>query len=208
MSRIALASAGADRALWLAALALDGRIGRMVLGASEPMLGQLRLAWWRDQLDNDPVDRPRGDPLLDQIGEHWVGAEGALRALVDGWEALLGERPLREADAAAFVEGRAAMAAGLAIRLSRKEARGEAERAGRLWACADLAAAASEESENRLARSLATDILAPPLRLPRKLRPLTVMGGLARRALRRESRAMLGDRLSPLVALRLGLLGR
>ena len=65
VSRIAFASTGRNRDPWLAALALDGRIGRMVLGASEPMLGQVRLAWWRDQLGKPIGDRPRGDPLLD-----------------------------------------------------------------------------------------------------------------------------------------------
>ena len=75
VSRIAFASTGRNRDPWLAALALDGRIGRMVLGASEPMLGQVRLAWWRDQLGKPIGDRPRGDPLLDLIGQCWHGRD-------------------------------------------------------------------------------------------------------------------------------------
>ena len=96
VARIALASAGRNRSVWLAAFALDGRIGRMVLGASEPLLGQMRLAWWRDQLALPESARPQGDPLLDLIGTEWAGHERALSDLVDGWEALLGERPLSE----------------------------------------------------------------------------------------------------------------
>ena len=75
VSRIALASAGSRRDIWLAAFALDGRIGRMVLGASEPMLGQMRLAWWRDQLGAPASARPQGDLLLDLIGRTWAGNE-------------------------------------------------------------------------------------------------------------------------------------
>jgi len=86
VSRIALASAGSRRDIWLAAFALDGRIGRMVLGASEPMLGQMRLAWWRDQLGAAASARPQGDLLLDLIGRTWAGNELPLLALVDGWE--------------------------------------------------------------------------------------------------------------------------
>ena len=44
--------------------------------------------------------------------------------------------------------------------------------------------------------------------LPAALRPLAVIEGLARRSLRAGGGPMLGDRLSPLVALRLGLFGR
>lgn len=208
VSRIAFASTGRNRDPWLAALALDGRIGRMVLGASEPMLGQVRLAWWRDQLGKPTRDRPRGDPLLDLIGQRWHGREAALLALVDGWEALLGDRPLAQADMARFVEGRGALAKGLAQLLSQARHEPEAERAGKLWALADLAIHAQAEEE----RSSALDQGAPharrPLSLPRSMRPLAVIGGLARRSLRGEGAAMLGDRFSPLVALRLGMVGR
>jgi len=208
VSRIAFASTGRNRGPWLAALALDGRIGRMVLGASEPMLGQVRLAWWRDQLGKPIDDRPRGDPLLDLIGQCWHGDEAALLALVDGWEALLGDRPLAQADMMRFVEGRGALARGLAHLLSQVRYEPEAERAGRLWALADLAIHAQAEEE----RSSALDQGAPharrPLSLPRSMRPLAVIGGLARRSLRSGGAAMLGDRFSPLVALRLGMVGR
>jgi len=90
--RVALSSASAHRDIWLAAFALDGRVGRMVLGASEPMLGQMRVAWWRDQLSKLVNDRPRGDQLLDLIGTNWNQNEAALVDLIDGWEALLWQK--------------------------------------------------------------------------------------------------------------------
>ena len=208
VSRIAFASTGRNRDPWLAALALDGRIGRMVLGASEPMLGQVRLAWWRDQLGK-PIDhRPRGDPLLDLIGQCWHGREAALLALVDGWEALLGDRPLAQADMIRFVEGRGALAKGLAHLLSHPDHAPEAERAGKLWAFADLAIHAQAEGERSHALEQGVPHARQSLQLPRTMRPLAVIGGLAQRSLRSGGAAMLGDRFSPLVALRLGMVGR
>ena len=205
VARVALASAGRNRKVWLAALALDGRIGRMVLGASEPMLGQIRLAWWRDQLGQRLSERPQGDPLLDLIGAEWSNHETALIALVDGWEALLGERPLPEADLGRFIEGRATLAQGLAARLGEKASAPEARKAGAFWARADIAGHALDDAE----REFALDhTLSTGLRLPRSLRPLAVIGGLARRSLRNRGAPMLGDRWSPLAALRLGMIGR
>jgi phytoene synthase len=208
VSRIAFASTGRNRDPWLAALALDGRIGRMVLGASEPMLGQVRLAWWRDQLGKPIDDRPRGDPLLDLIGQCWHGREAALLALVDGWEALLGDRPLAEADMMRFVAGRGDLARGLVDLLSHPDHALEAARAGELWALADLAIHAQGEDERSYALEQGAHRANRPLSLPRTTRPLAVIGGLARRSLRADGAAMLGDRFSPLVALRLGMVGR
>ena len=54
------------------------------------MLGQLRLAWWRDRLNDDPAKWPKGEPLLGRLGS-WGERSRALVPLVDGWEALLGE---------------------------------------------------------------------------------------------------------------------
>ncbi len=208
VSRIALASAGRDRDLWLAAFALDGRIGRMVLGATEPMLGQMRLAWWRDQFGQPVTARPDGDPLLDLIGRSWEGCERALRDLVDGWEALLSPRPLSEADSASFVAGRSSLARALADRVGSPTAANEAERAGTLWALAYLAVHTQEPDERAAVLDRAAEIARQNLRLPRPMRPLSVIGGLARRSLNSGGRPLLGDRLSPLIALRLGLFGR
>ncbi|MBO6768606.1 MAG: hypothetical protein JJ901_09960 [Erythrobacter sp.] len=180
----------------------------MVLGTSEPLLGQMRLAWWRDQLGKTVSQRPRGDVLLDLLGQAWEGGEPALLALVDGWEALLSPRPLEDAAMARFVDGRAALATGLAERAGQSASRPEAQRAGKLWAFADLAIRAQDETERDAALDHGIRLAEQRLALPGELRPLAVIGGLARRSLRSGGREMLGDRFSPLVALRLGLFGR
>ena len=49
-------------------LELDGRLARIVSATTEPMLGQMRLAWWRDALGMAVSERPQGDAVLDGIG--------------------------------------------------------------------------------------------------------------------------------------------
>jgi hypothetical protein len=86
----------------------------VVRTAREPMLAQLKLAWWRDRLAADPAVWPKGEPLLARLAQ-WREPAG-LGALVDGWESLLGEPPLGAGELAAFSEGRAAGRAGCAAR--------------------------------------------------------------------------------------------
>ena len=71
------------------ALQLDRRLARIVARTTEPMLGQMRLAWWREALAKPPGDRPRGDLVLDGISLHWAGHEAGLLPLVDAWEVLV-----------------------------------------------------------------------------------------------------------------------
>src|SRR5580765_716653 len=78
-----------SRGLWLGLFALDARLGGVVSEAREPMLAQIKLAWWREDLSKPTVSRRKGEPLLEML-EAW-GDEGAgLAALVDGWEVLIG----------------------------------------------------------------------------------------------------------------------
>jgi phytoene synthase len=78
-----------------------------VAGTREPVLAQLRLAWWRDRLAEPAENWPRGEPLLAAL-TCWQGRHGALAGLVDGWEALLGEAPLAAPALMQLVDGRAA----------------------------------------------------------------------------------------------------
>ena len=84
----------------------------------------------------------------------------------------------------------------------------DVRRAGTLWALADLAINARDEAELSRAVKLGAAEGTNGLRLSRDMRPLAVIAGLARRSLRFRGRPMLGDRASPLIALRLSLIGR
>ena len=72
------------------------------------MLGQMRLAWWRDALGKPVGERPRGDAVLDGIGLHWQGREASLVAMVDAWEVLVTAQAIGGDEAAAFGTGRGA----------------------------------------------------------------------------------------------------
>jgi phytoene synthase len=161
--------------------------------AREPMLAQIRLAWWRERLAEPAERRPAGEPLLALLGDR----AKAFGPLVDGWEALLGDAPLPRAALADFADGRAQALGGLAEVLG--SAREASETAGRCWALADLAGRLSDPEERAQVAALRAEAPAFPS-LPRAMRPLVVLDGLASR-----------NRNGPttlLTAMRLGIFGR
>jgi phytoene synthase len=203
--RLALAYAGAaQRAVFLGFFALDARLAGIVRGASEPLLGQLQLAWWRDQLALPVEKRPRGEPLLAVLAE-WRGEQKALSDLVDGWELLLAESRLEVAALASHGQARAGAMAAAARLLGAGRHADEARRAGLGWALADLAGRLGQGEESAGARELAAQQDWNTARLPRSLRPLTVLYGLARRG--RGAKELLDGPLALGAALRLGLFG-
>ncbi|WP_395628443.1 hypothetical protein [Sphingorhabdus sp.] len=73
-------------------LQLDGRFADIVRKAREPMIAQIKLAWWRDAFATEPALRPKGEPLLQAIGACGESIKlSALQDLVSAWELLLGE---------------------------------------------------------------------------------------------------------------------
>ena len=194
LQRLALAYAPARaRAPTLALLALDGRLAGIVRNSREPSLAQLRLAWWREQLQVDFTVWPRGEPLLAALAS-WRGNHAALVALVDGWEYLTGPAPLPESDLLQFAGGRGEAFAGLANVLGTPF--DPARRLGRQWALADLMCRVGHPEERAAAERLLV-AEGPSPRVPRVLRPLAVLHGLARK-----------PTYGLFTAMRLGLLGR
>jgi phytoene synthase len=205
--RLALAYAPARaRPAWLALLALDARLGQHVRAGREPILAQIRLAWWRDRLREPAAAWPLGEPVLAALSA-WHGKHDQLGKLVDGWEMLLGEAPLAPAALEAFVSGRAAAMQALALVLDHPDAATTAHRAGSGWAMADLAAHLSHPDERAAAGALAERHDWRRARLPRVLRPLTVLHGLGARAVLRRDRAAMRGRGDFVAAMRLGILG-
>jgi phytoene synthase len=205
--RLALSYAPAGtRPLFLGLFALDTRLAGIIRQGKEPMLAQMRLAWWRDVLAKEVDLRPSGEPLL-EILKIWGGEEAALRHLAEGWEVLLTESPLPRSQMAIFCDARAE-AFGSIARLSGVEGAADAAcRAGKLWAIADLAHGLSAAGEKATALALASDA-GGLVRLPRMLRPLTVLAGLARRSIEMGGGPLLDGVSDGLAAIRLGILGR
>ena len=193
----------------LTLLALDARLAAILRTRSEPMIAQLKLAWWRDRLGEERETSPSGEPLLARLAD-WRGETTLLLPLVDGWEALLAE-DLDKTRMAEFADGRAA--AWCALAGDRGDAaaldvRHAIEQAARSWGLADLALHLRAGDEARMVReaALAQDWAVP--RLPKDLRALAVLHALAGRAVQRASGEVLDGAGAAMLALRVGLTGR
>lgn len=203
--RLALSYAPrAAQPIILGFLALDNRLAGIVRQAREPLLGQIKLSWWRDRLNAKELAGGLGDPLLAML-DQWGDLRPALAALADGWEHLLNEAQLDEAALIAFATARGKACAAMAMRLGVPGAADEAERAGHDWALADLAQGLSDPTEIAMARGILRGRDQRRVDLPRDLRPLTVLHGLARR--KQGASSLLNGPIDGLVAIRLGLFG-
>lgn len=168
------------QALWEGFLLLDRRLADAARAGRDPLMIQLRLAWWRDRFEQPASAWPLGEPLLALL-RAWDPERAALRGLVDGWEALIvGE------DGGVEI-GKARVEAVLALaRLSGVRPDETVRRAAAQWL-------GLEPAEAR------TPIL------PGSLRPLVVLRGMALRKAAGRSGGPVGDFLA---ILRLGLFGR
>ncbi len=189
-------------------LEFDMRLGRIVSATSEPMLGQMRLAWWRDTLGIPVSDRPVGDRVMDGLGRAWCGGEAALIALINGWELMLSEPPLSADAALGYANGRAAGLAALAQMMGGDaETHTNIEAAGRIWALADAASHVAHDTERAMLLDLAAT--APrPGRISAPFKGIAVLAALSERSLKSGGAPLMDGRGAALVALRAGLLGR
>lgn len=203
--RLALSYApGRARAATLGLFALDATLGNLVRSAREPLLGQMRLAWWREELAKPAAARAQGEPVLALLGQ--VPDFGqSLASLVDGWEELLGEAPIGQQSLAQFASARGQACAALADAVGAASHRDAARHCGDEWARAELAMRLSNPHEHASARALASQASWRPIALPRSLRPLKVLHTLAIRS--KGEAPLLGRRRDMIAAIRLGLLG-
>ena len=89
--RVMVAVSRERRAAMAALWALAERLTRLLHDAREPLIGQIKLAWWRDMaamLARDPDSLPKGEPLLAELTATWAG-QGGLDTLVDAVEGML-----------------------------------------------------------------------------------------------------------------------
>ena len=142
-------------ALW----AFDGALGRAVAAAREPVLGQIRLAWWREQIAS-PGAPGAPDPVLAGIAT--VVASGRLErahvaALVDGWEALLvtGDPDAMALDSYANARGGGLFAATAHLLGAAEDCR----HAGEGWALIDFARHCSDARVSEYAWQMARERL-------------------------------------------------
>lgn len=79
-----------------ALFALDAAMGDVVARSTDPNLGRIKLAWWRERLEELDRASPPAEPRLQAVAEHLIanGISGAdLAELEPGWATLLDEHP-------------------------------------------------------------------------------------------------------------------
>lgn len=184
------------------ALQLDRRLARIVARTTEPMLGQMRLAWWRDALGRPVLERPRGDAVLDGLGVHWAGREAALIRLVNAWEVLVTADRLGPGEIESFAAGRGAFFAEFAAQDAPDDLSAHLVAAGQCWALADAASCVSDEHERAALVAAGLAVMRRAGRLPRELRGLAVLKALALRSLQNGGRPLMEGRGASLAALR------
>jgi phytoene synthase len=172
------------RALW----ELDASLGSMVAEGSQPLVVQMKLAWWREALAGlDRGDAP-AQPLLVRLSETMIPAAitgESLSGLTDGWEYLLSPDPLTDEEAQAFAHLRGGRLFSLSARLLGSPTDRAVEGGGAAWALTDLARRSSRDADIRLALDAARTHLASIGRLPREMVPLRLLVMLASRDVRR-----------------------
>ncbi|WP_245646559.1 hypothetical protein [Sphingomonas soli] len=180
---LALSYADRGREALASLLALDDALAKLLRTTSEPALGQMRLAWWRESLERLDTAPAPAEPVLRAVAAEVLplGVTGAsLVPVVHGWEVLVEEEHL-DADALRrFGEGRGHLfhAAGKAL----GSVDDPLAQAGRGWALADLAGNLSAPAEAAEARAQAAPLLAmaTSARWSRPARALGAMAHLAR----------------------------
>lgn len=179
------------RLLWT----LDARLARLVASTTEPMIGQIRLAWWNDALTDESGAKGRGEPLVDAMRDAQLTPPAGLNDWLDGWEAMIGDT-----DLVGYAVGRGG---GLFRSLA-----GEGDvpdwliDAGAVWALWDLSGHVSDATVASQAVALGRDRLLPAVpQWPRAWRPMRIAYTLARHDIMRGQRAPHG--LTPRLYLRL-----
>ncbi len=177
-----LYAAAPVRPAWMAVQALDLELESVVAGTTEPMIGEIRLAWWREALQGLDADKVPKQPLLQLIAAEVLPrgvSGGELAVLEDRWAGLIGSDEVPEAH---FSGGGDLFA--LLARLAGGDA-AQARALGAAWAAGEA---------------------VPPGRCAAPLRPLL---GLTKLAARDAARARSGQAPEPRGSLsrQLALLG-
>ncbi len=202
LATLLAAYGGMDAARHRLVWAYDARLAQLVRSTSEPMIGQIRLAWWQEALSDPAGVKGRGEPLVDAMRAARLTSLPGLSAMIDGWEGMLGE-----IDLDLFARGRGG---GLFQALA-----GVADvpdwlvDAGRVWALWDLSGHVGDPALAARAVALARESLIEAAPWPRGWRAMRIAHGLARHDVMRGRSAPSG--LTPALYMRhwrVALVGR
>ena len=178
LAYVPLPRRAALEALWR----LDVTLGAVLATGREPLISQIRLAWWREALEKLDRERPPAEPLLEALACHVLPADigvAELTTLEAGWAVLLSTEPLTPRQLDQYAQARGGRLFALSARLL-GAAEPRIEAAGRIWALIDLARRSGREAEAQAAVAAAREGGAA-FRWPAALRPLGMLAALARR---------------------------
>jgi phytoene synthase len=161
--------------------ALDLELAAVVVTTTEAMLGEIRLAWWREALNRLDTAPPPAQPTLAALARHALplGVTGqALEPLEDGFLSLLLEERLAGATLDSHLDRRGGTLFG-ACATALGVAQSSAQVLGRVWALGQLirpgvkAPPVDPDDARRIAAA------AFPARLVPALRPLAALADFA-----------------------------
>lgn len=169
-----------------ALFALDAALGDVLRTTREPIVGQMRLAWWREALQRLDATPPPGEPVLQALAAAVLplGVAGAaLAELANGWEPLLGDVDAAAIDDHARLRGRALFE--MAARITDATPSDPVAAAGEGWALADLADNLSDRvrAERTRERAAAALVRTDGVRWSKQGRALGALALVARRGL-------------------------
>ncbi len=184
--RLAVAHAAKEVQPAMALLLLfDRRLALVVRQMTEPVIAQMRMAWWREKLALAAELRPAGEPILAELRtlsvDQFPWVEPAMALIIDAWDGLIAAEHWDHDVINQHAGQRAnAIFVSLANRLLPNKPSDDVMAVGIGWALADLQILFPE-------LSLITP-QKPHQRLPRQLRSLAIL----ERAISLERRQMQG----------------
>ena len=180
---------GRDRPAVAALFAVDAAMADVLRTTSEPMVGQIRLAWWRERLESlDSGEAPPPEPRLLAVRHELLprGVKGRdLARLERGWASLFDPFPWNAGTAEAiWFRGRQLFAVAAQMLGSTDDA---IEGAGGIWALVDAARHCSDAASRDmlLAQARTFGGALAGARFPTALRPLSMLAAMAVRDTRR-----------------------
>nr|WP_246623189.1 squalene/phytoene synthase family protein [Sphingomonas colocasiae] len=162
--------------------ALDAKLADILRTTREPLIGEMRLVWWRDALMDLRAGDAPAEPLLRDLAVSRLAPE-LMAGMAEGWAELLVPFPIEDHALVAFAAGRGGAlfrAGGGRLGIEDLDA---LDMAGRGWALTDFAFHCSDAETSRRALALARPLLdtAFAVRWPKAVRSLGMIATLARR---------------------------
>ena len=162
---------------------LDATLAAVLTSGRDPLISQIKLAWWREALEKLDREPAPAEPALRALAEHVLprGIRGGeLAEMEQGWALLLTPDPLTDDELTAYAKARGGVLFRCSSLLLAGGAGEEIEKGGEAWALADLARHSGNEGDARAALE-GVRRRAASFRWPGRLRPLGMLAQLAQK---------------------------